>query len=308
MATYEPRMDWLKEQLDSINNQTYPWIKLYIRDDCSKIETFENIVNLVKETIVRFPYIINRNSKNIGSNCTFELLTEEAEGNYFAYCDQDDVWLPDKLLLLQKKIEETQAGLVCSDVFIINESSQVIGKSITEFRPRHIFLEGYHLSGTLIIRNFVIGCTMLIRSTIAKQSLPFALNMVHDHYLAFYNSINHRISVFSEPLVLYRQHQNNQTGVLINISNKKEYIEYHLRSFYNRVFELKNRFPNIVLPDISNWANARIENSQGKPGSIRKLFKLRSVNKATTLFEIIAFHMPEIIFRYMIRFIQCGKV
>lgn len=35
MAVYEPRLDWLREQLDSLNAQTYPNLRLYVRDDCS---------------------------------------------------------------------------------------------------------------------------------------------------------------------------------------------------------------------------------------------------------------------------------
>ena len=97
MAVYEPRLDWLKEQLDSLNAQTYPNLKLYIRDDCSPTVSFEGIKKLVSESITAFPYIIGRNSENWGSNTTFELLTKEADGKYFAYCDQDDIWLPEKL-------------------------------------------------------------------------------------------------------------------------------------------------------------------------------------------------------------------
>ena len=58
--------------------------------------------------------------KILGSNRTFERLTEEAEGEYFAYCDQDDVWLPEKLAVLQEALEREKALLVCSDMYIID--------------------------------------------------------------------------------------------------------------------------------------------------------------------------------------------
>ena len=95
MAVYEPRMDWLREQLESLEKQTYPNLKLYVRDDCSETVSFEEIERCIKEYIHSFPYEIQRNEANLGSNRTFERLTEEAEGTYFAYCDQDDVWLPE---------------------------------------------------------------------------------------------------------------------------------------------------------------------------------------------------------------------
>ena len=120
MAVFEPRMDWLKEQLDSLNAQTYPNLKLYIRDDCSPSVSFEDIKELVNESITAIPYIVERNTENLGSNKTFERLTREAEGCYFAYCDQDDVWHPRKLEVLQRAIEAEKATLACSDVAVID--------------------------------------------------------------------------------------------------------------------------------------------------------------------------------------------
>ena len=92
MAVYEPRMDWLREQLLSLNAQTYPNLKLYVRDDCSPSVPYEEIQSCLQDCISAFPYTIQRNEKNLGSNGTFEQLTREAGGDYFAYCDQDDIW------------------------------------------------------------------------------------------------------------------------------------------------------------------------------------------------------------------------
>ena len=55
MAVYEPQMDWLREQLLSLEGQTYPNLRLYIRDDCSPTVPFEEIQGCVKECIQSFP-------------------------------------------------------------------------------------------------------------------------------------------------------------------------------------------------------------------------------------------------------------
>ena len=68
MAVYEPNLQWLKEQLLSLNEQTYPNLYLYIREDCSPTVSFAKIASLVEECITAFPYEIERNSKNLGSN------------------------------------------------------------------------------------------------------------------------------------------------------------------------------------------------------------------------------------------------
>ena len=47
MAIYEPRMDWLREQLESLDQQTYPNLKLYIRDDASPKVRYEDICEVL---------------------------------------------------------------------------------------------------------------------------------------------------------------------------------------------------------------------------------------------------------------------
>ena len=163
MAVYEPRMDWLREQLMSLNAQTYPNLRLYIRDDCSPTVPYEQIQTCVREYITRFPYIITRNGKNLGSNGTFELLTQEADGELFAYCDQDDVWLPEKLTVLQEAMERERATLVCSDMYIIDGDGKQVADSITKVRRHHVFRSGRDLPEGQLTNNIVTGCKMLVQ-------------------------------------------------------------------------------------------------------------------------------------------------
>src|SRR5690606_11082718 len=115
MAIYNPNMQWLEQQLYSLNEQSYENIQLLIIDDCSTEIKYDDICACIKKCISNFPYNICRNEKNIGSNKTFEKLTRMAEGKYIAYCDQDDIWCKDKLSILVSLIESNGALLVCSD-------------------------------------------------------------------------------------------------------------------------------------------------------------------------------------------------
>lgn len=306
MAVYEPRMDWLEEQLDSLNTQTYPNLRLYVRDDCSPTVPLETVKALVENHITAFPFTIERNEQNLGSNKTFERLTVEAEGEYFAYCDQDDVWLPEKLSVLENQIGS--AGLICSDMLLIDAGGKPIGSSITEIRPRLVFHEGANLSGGLIYRNYVTGCTMLIRNEIAKAAVPFARSMVHDHYLAWYCALEHDIAVADCPLLLYRQHGDNQTGILTGIETKQEYINRYLGEFFTRVWELSERAQTEELAEARAWGEARQANARGQKGAFRRLFALRSVNRSTTLFELFALRLPEPLFRLAVKIIRSGKI
>ena len=308
MAIYEPRMDWLREQLLSLDAQTYPNIKLYIRDDCSPTVPYTDICACVQECIRTFPFEIARNEENLGSNKTFERLTRDADGEYFAYCDQDDIWLIQKLETLEEQLADSDADLICSDVSLINGRGDMFGSSIAEIRPRHVFFQGKNLAPALIYRNFVIGCTTLVRAERAKASLPFVNSMVHDHYLAFFCALHGSIQSSPDHLVLYRIHGNNQTGVLAHITDRKSYMANHLIPFCSRVEELNARFSLPELDMAAQWAKARIKNVQRQPGGMRALWKLRKVSQTTTMFELIALRLPQFLFRVLLRAIQAGKI
>lgn len=309
MAVYEPRLDWLKEQLDSLNAQTYPNLRLCVRDDCSPTVSFGEIKALVAQCITAFPYTVERNGENLGSNKTFETLTAEAEGEYFAYCDQDDIWMPEKLTVLQEVLAgNPKAALVCSDVIPIDGAGNKLGESIRALRPRHVFQSGAGLAPSLLYRNFVIGCTMLIRSDLARRAIPFAESMVHDHYLAFVCALEHEIVSLEQPLICHRIHGGNQTGVLAHIRTKEDYVERHMEPFCRRVEELSARFDLPELTEAAEWAEARRANARRERGAMGRLWALRGLNKSTTCFELFALRFPRPLFRLAVRVIQKGKI
>lgn len=301
MAVYEPRMDWLKEQLESLEKQTYPNLKLYVRDDCSKTVLFEEIEGCVRDCIRSFPYEIQRNKENLGSNRTFERLTEEAEGEYFAYCDQDDVWLPEKLTVLQEELERTSALLVCSDMVIIDSQGRRTADSITKIRKHHVFYTGEGLSKGLIFHNFVTGCTALVRSSEAKAARPFCPYMVHDHYLAMWCAERGAVCSLRMPLISYRIHGDNQTNLLSGVRDKSSYETVRIRGMLERLRWLDANFPRgeVLDREIRQgllWAQAREENWQGRGGKA-VVWKYRRYSPIPSIFEVFATGMPESIFR-----------
>lgn len=304
MAVYEPRLDWLREQLRSLDAQTYPNLRLYIRDDCSLTVPPADLEACVRSCITRFPYEIARNEHNLGSNQTFERLTEEAEGDYFAYCDQDDIWLPEKLSVLQECMSDPAVELACSDVQVIDGNGRRIADSMAKVRHRHHFLSGKEEAFRyLLTRNFAIGCTMLVRRGTAQRAVPFLPGMVHDHWLALYSASQGQVFSLKRPLIRYRIHGGNQTGVLVGISTRQEYIACRVIGFDKRIRQIGQRFPQAPYIDtVRQWAQARVDFAVArKPGAARSLWRLRSVNRATTLFELFALKAPEPVFRQALR-------
>lgn len=304
MAVYEPRMDWLRDQLDSLENQTYPNLKLYIRDDCSPTVPFVKIEKLVKACIRSFSYEIKRNEKNMGSNKTFERLTVEAEGEYFAYCDQDDIWLPEKLVVLQEEARRTGALLVCSDMCIIDGSGKQVAASITKIRRHHVFHSGGGLAPKLLFHNFVTGCTMLVQAKIAKEAVPFCPYMVHDHYLALWCAERGEVISVIKPLICYRIHDNNQTLLLAGVHDKTSYGIVRIHGMLERLRWLQKHFSGgeELSREINrgvDWVQAREDNWNHKGGR-EKVWKYRQYSLLPSLFELVAVNMPEGVFRFCI--------
>lgn len=311
MAIYEPRMDWLEKQLKSLNAQTYPNISLFIRDDGSPTVPFEEIRSAIQKCITNIPFSIFRNKENLGSNKTFELLTQEANGDYFAYCDQDDIWLPEKLTVLQETIEREHAVLACSDMLVIDAEGRQIADSITKVRKRHVFQSGDHLAPQLIVTNFVTGCTMLIRAGLAKEAIPFCPYMVHDHYLAFYAATKGKIISLPDSLVQYRLHGNNQSAVMAGVHDKESYYQIRIKRFCDRVQWLMAHFRENEkltreLHEAAQWATARENYFRGEQGMKQMIWNYRHFNKAFSLFEIVAVPLPEKVFMLSVRLIQKG--
>lgn len=293
MAVYEPRMDWLRQQLVSLNEQTYPNLRLYIRDDCSPTVPYEQIQSCVQECITRFSYTITRNEENLGSNGTFELLTEEADGELFAYCDQDDVWLPEKLTELQKAMERERAVLAYSDVSAVDDESKLLARSLRELRPRLTYLEGSDLAPKLFFRNCVAGCAMLVNSNIAKRAIPFPRQTVCDHWIALLAATEGTVAFVPDQLVRYRQHKHNQTGVLAGVSDKQSYLRYKVAPLEERLTCYRQY--TVPQEEIEAFARARID------GRIIMIWKYRALAPHEAEFEIAAHLLPDGLISWMLR-------
>lgn len=308
MAVYEPRIDWLREQLSSLNRQTYPNLRLYIRDDCSPTVSFSEIQSCVQDCISAFPVILSRNEKNEGSNATFQKLTQEGSGDYFAYCDQDDIWLPEKLQVLQQTIEAEDALLVCSDMRVIDGAGRKTADSITQARRHHVFHSGSNCAKGLLVRNFVTGCTMLVSSSAAKRCVPFCPYMVHDHYIALCCASWGKIYSVSEPLIEYRVHGGNQTGILAGVKDRETYGQVRIDLAVNKFRWLLQHFScsRSLEQEIRKrliWMESRQKNWKEHKKRWTAL-RYCMYSPIPTLFELLIVYFPDCVFDWCI---QKGK-
>lgn len=312
MAVYNPRLDWFAEQLASLNVQTYPNIKLYVRNDCSQNVPHETVKAYVEKYITAFPCEVARNEKNLGSNGTFELLTSYADGDLFAYCDQDDVWLPEKLTVLEELMEREGSALVCSDMYVIDGEGRRIADNIGKIHRHQVFHSGDDVVKKLLFHNFVTGCTMIARAELCRAAIPFCPYMVHDYYLALYCAEHGVLSVASENLINYRIHGGNQTVTMAGVEGKESYYRLRILDYLKRLEWLRENLncseeTRCEIDKGLLWLEARKKNWLHKGGKMT-IWKYRRFSPITSLYEIVANWLPENLFKLCIEAARKNRI
>jgi glycosyltransferase involved in cell wall biosynthesis len=214
MCTYNGAA-YLREQLDSIARQSRLPNELVICDDGSSDSTPALLADFAASA--PFPVRIYRNPNNLGSTKNFEQAIGLCTGDLIALCDQDDIWIPEKLAL-QAKLLEQDPGLngVFTDAYLIDSESNRLRERLwsrINFTPaeQRRYISGDGLS-TLLRRNVVTGATLMIRGEAQNLFMPIPQTLVHDGWIAWMLTLHSKLEPTVEPLIYYRIHDNQQCG------------------------------------------------------------------------------------------------
>ena len=195
---------YLREQIDSILNQTYTNIELIICDDKST----DNTVNILEEYKKQPGVFIYLNKNNLGYTSNFEKAISLATGDYIALADQDDIWLPQKLEILSEGIGNYL--LIYSDSEYIDKTGKPLGKYLSNNKA---FVKG-KFPLAFLFDNCISGHTVMFKKEIVSKITPFPKKFFHDWWLGFTASAMGSITFVDQPLVYYRFHENNVTDLL----------------------------------------------------------------------------------------------
>ena len=217
LATYNASQ-YLTQQINSIFSQSTinDW-HLLIRDDNSQDSTL-NIINEHQHNISDKVCLINNESKNLGSVSNFSCLIQNSTSNYILFCDQDDIWLPNKIEITFKKMLEMEQKYGKQTPILIHTDLQVVDRNLNLINPsfqkyQNLDPHPKKLLPRLLVQNFVTGCTMMINKPLKEliTTIPPEAIM-HDWWIALIAATMGKIAYIKEPTVLYRQHQNNTIG------------------------------------------------------------------------------------------------
>lgn len=215
MGTYNGE-EFLQEQLDSITSQTISDWVIHVSDDGSTdktIETLQNYkTNLGKEKI----FIRNGPHKGFVANFLSLACDEFIKAEFYAYCDQDDIWEQDKLEQAIKWLNEvpnTTPAMYCSRTRLIDSNGKCIGFSTLFKRPPSF-------ENALV--QSIAGANTIVFNQAAKDLLIKAGANVevpsHDWWLYLVVTACGGVVKYDPyPSVRYRQHEKNLVGKNIGL-------------------------------------------------------------------------------------------
>ncbi|HEV2863865.1 MAG TPA: glycosyltransferase family 2 protein [Pyrinomonadaceae bacterium] len=216
LCTYNGE-SYLEHQLESIARQTRKPDELVVCDDQSNPVTKK----ILKDFAARacFPVRLFFNQVNLGTFKNFEQAIELCTGDVIALSDQDDVWHPHKLSRLASVFSaKPKVGLAFSDAEVVMHDLRPAAFNLWErtFCPQDqkLFKAGKAFE-VLLKRNVVTGATMAFRSQFKELILPITETVYryHDGWIALMIAAAAEVEFIPEPLILYRQHDEQLVGL-----------------------------------------------------------------------------------------------
>ena len=248
LSTYNGHK-YIKELVDSVLNQEGVDVILQVRDDGSNDDTIEILKNYNDSRI-----IINKGT-NLGPAKSFlTLLNECQDSDYYAYCDQDDVWYSNKLITAINEIKSFNSPtLFISTYDVVDENLNKLMKFDMNFtRP-------LRLQETLIYRA-PSACNMVFNHSLKQlisKTVPDSARM-HDFWTLLVAEV-HNCNIITKDVALiqYRQHAGESVGITPSASTRLKRLVKSLRHGNNERWRQAKELYDIYFNDIPN-ENKRI--------------------------------------------------
>lgn len=263
LATYNGAR-FIRAQLDSLLLQTHADTTIYISDDGSTDGTLE-IINSYRSGLLEGRIVLFQGPRRGAAQNFIRLITNQLiESDYFFLCDQDDIWLKNKISTYLYRVLAHQD----KPVLVGGRSYLYQGKgSLIIHTPRKICVDTITFENSLL-ECFTSGNTMMFNAAFRNELLSerFDLSHVlsHDWFLYQYATLkNFHVVDIHDPLTLYRQHSVNLLGSPVL---------------------LKNRFRRLLLLVKGDWRRVMLGNTEALLGVVHcPIQNLRLLEEFSTI-------------------------
>lgn len=209
LATYNGEK-YLSQMLDSLVAQTRPADMIIAVDDGSK----DSSAQILESYCGKLPLQIHVSPQNQGHRAAFSKALEIAKSqlgpeDLIALADQDDIWLPHKLSILENEIGVVHS-LIFGDAQVIDGDGKVVAES---WRAKSNINLNTTIKHQIAGINHVTGCLCMFKARLLNTILPIPEGVtVHDRWIAMIAERNGGIKAIPERVVQYRIHGANAVG------------------------------------------------------------------------------------------------
>jgi glycosyltransferase involved in cell wall biosynthesis len=218
LATYNGE-NYLEEQIDSILSQTYSDWNLIVRDDKSEDNTLLIIDKYSRKFSDRIFLVHDENDvKRLGASGNFGKLLKYSYSDYIFFCDQDDIWLPNKIEISLSRIKSLEMKYGKNYKLLVHTDMRVVDNKLNEisdsfFKYQNLNPENGYLLRRLLIQNVITGCSIVLNKALKDFAYPIPPDSImHDWWLALVAVTFGKVDYLNIPTVLYRQHSQNDVG------------------------------------------------------------------------------------------------
>ncbi len=200
---------YIGEQLGSIVPFLEEGDELIVSDDGSS----DGTLDIVRTFQKKYPLIRITEGAHGGSSANFASAVPKCQGSVVLFCDQDDVWMPDKLNRIKQAFrEDPKAELVMHNAgFCDSEGNLLEGDIFSRRHPRHGFVRNLMYSA-------YYGCCMAAKRSFLMGCLPLPDQRVpYDQYFSLIAEHDKAARFLDEKLILHRYHGQNQSQKMSNI-------------------------------------------------------------------------------------------
>lgn len=241
MTTYNGER-FLAQQVESLLTQTLKPDTIIICDDLSSDKTVEILEQFKKSHGIQ--YYVNETRLGVVANFK-KAVSLASSADYIALCDQDDIWLPEKLeksfLELSSIDDGITPAMIYSDLIVIDQQNNVLNPSLTNEMGTDKYR---HCLSTLLFGNFTLGCTIFMNRPMGNLFADIPVNPVfnHDAWITLIAFSFGKAQCLPEASILYRKHETNVTFAHHKKSTRLVRIKQHLKSLLGSDNFLQNQF------------------------------------------------------------------
>lgn len=278
---------YLREQIESILNQTNKEWDLLIRDDSS----CDNTVNIIKEFENKHPQIhfVHDDLGNIRPLRSFKKLLSYINGyDYIMFCDQDDIWYPDKIQLSFDKIKQVEVGQKYALVY----TNYIVNRRNENTIAYNHSMTSKNIPSNILAQSWLMGCTMIMNNNMADIAKKIPVESEnHDNWYAKVACLITKIGYVHEPTMMHRLHENNATNRISTSSKKVQIVALF------KFWKLKNEtYTNFVITADNIFKLVCKDSIKNKEATDTKIFM-----KYKTMFQSIMLKKIFILIKYKFR-------